>query len=163
MEACVGQGGDNAICPVEILRGHTLRGVGEIRGELIHICVQRDQGIKHVRTEGHPLDAAQRLRHVRTNLQDSKLAIAIDADWTIGVAARRSSLGTVAVVRRALEVGGKNVLDVLYSDFALGHAAPRNIIRLRAERRIRTIPAVARIEAALHVPGARRVVDMVGI
>ena len=55
------------------------------------------------------------------------------------------------------------VLDVLDGHLALGHAAPGDIVALGRVVGVGAIPHVAGVEAALHVPGARRVVDMVAV
>ena len=55
------------------------------------------------------------------------------------------------------------VLDVLDGHLALGHAAPGDIVALGRVVGVGAVPHVAGVEAALHVPGARRVVDMVAV
>ena len=57
----------------------------------------------------------------------------------------------------------EHVLDVLDGHLALGHAAPGDIVALGRVVGVGAIPHVAGVEAALHVPGARRVVDMVAV
>ena len=58
---------------------------------------------------------------------------------------------------------GEHVLNVLDGHLALGHAAPGDVVALGRKVSVGTIPHVAGVEAALHVPGARRVVDMVAV
>ena len=91
------------------------------------------------------------------------MAVAVDPDGTIGAACGGRTLAAVAVVLRALVVARKHVLDVLDGHLALGHAAPGNIVALGRVVGLGAIPHVAGVEAALHVPGARRVVDMVAV
>ena len=55
------------------------------------------------------------------------------------------------------------VLDVLDGHLALGHAAPGDIVALGRVVGVGTVPHIAGVEAALHVPGARRVVDVVAV
>ena len=57
----------------------------------------------------------------------------------------------------------KHVLNVLDGHLALGHAAPGDIVALGRVVGVGAIPHVTGVEAALHVPGARRVVDMVAV
>jgi len=60
-------------------------------------------------------------------------------------------------------VARKHVLDVLDGHLALGHAAPGDIVALGRVVGIGTVPHIAGVEAALHVPGTRRVVDVVAV
>ena len=55
------------------------------------------------------------------------------------------------------------VLDVLDGHLALGHAAPGDIVALGRVVGVGAIPHVAGVETALHVPRARRVVDVVAV
>ena len=57
----------------------------------------------------------------------------------------------------------EHVLDVLDGHLALGHAAPGDVVALGRVVGLGTVPHIAGVEAALHVPGARRVVDMVAV
>ena len=106
--------------------------------------------------------AVGRLR-IGAQLQHGKLAVAVDADGAIGAARGGRTLAAVAVVLRALVVAREYVLNVLDGHLALGHTAPGDVIALGRVVGVGTIPHVAGVEAALHVPGARRVVDMVAV
>ena len=57
----------------------------------------------------------------------------------------------------------KHVLDVLDGHLTLGHAAPGDIVALGRVVGLRTIPHIAGVKAALHVPRARGVVDVVAV
>ena len=57
----------------------------------------------------------------------------------------------------------KHVLDVLDGHLALGHTAPGDVVALGRVIGVGTVPHIAGVEAALHVPGARRVVDVVAV
>ena len=57
----------------------------------------------------------------------------------------------------------KHVLDVLEGHLALGHAAPGDVVALGRVVGVGAVPHIAGVEAALHVPGARRVVDVIAV
>ena len=63
----------------------------------------------------------------------------------------------VRIIRGALVVRAQYILDVFNGDFAFWVPAPWNIVRGR--RVLRTVG----IQDALHGPGARSVVNVVGI
>ena len=103
--------------------------------------------------------------HVRAELQHRELAVAVDADGAVE-AARGGGPVAVGVVGRALVVQGEHVLHVLDRDLALGLAAPRDAVALGAKvsaRRGGLPGARVRAQEALHVPGARRVVDVIRV
>ena len=163
MEADIGQGTDQAICPIEILGRHASLRVGIVLGHGLDISVQRHECVKRVGAKRHPLHGAIRRLCIGAQLQHGELAVAIDADGTIGAARGGRTLAAVAVVLRALVVARKHVLDVLDGHLALGHATPGDVIALGRVVGVGTVPHIAGIEAALHVPGARRVVDVVAV
>ena len=106
--------------------------------------------------------AIRRLR-IGAQLQHGELAVAVNADGTIGTARGGRALAAVAVVLRALVVARKHVLDVLDGHLALGHAAPGDIVALGRVVGLGTVPHIAGVETALHIPGTRRVVDVVAV
>ena len=163
VEANIGQGTDQAICPIEILGRHASLRVGIVLRHGLDIGVQRHERVKRVRAKRHPLHGAIRRLRIGAQLQHGKLAVAVDADGTIGAARGGRALAAVAVVLRALVVARKHVLDVLDGHLALGHAAPGDVIALGRVVGLGTVPHIAGVEAALHVPGARRVVDVVAV
>ena len=70
----------------------------------------------------------------------------------------------VRIVRGALVVGAQHVLHVFDGDLAIRLASPWNVVRSRLVVGVLTVPLlVVRVEETLHVPGARGVVNMVGI
>ena len=72
------------------------------------------------------------------------------------MAAFLSPLRAIRVVRGALEVRTEQEVDVLDGHGVLRFKAPWNIIRFRGK-----VFRIGRIEIAVHVPGAWRVVDVV--
>ena len=61
-------------------------------------------------------------------------------------------------------MGAQHILHIFDGDFAFRLASPRNIVGNRLMIGILTIPLlVVRVEEALHVPGTRSVVHVVGI
>ena len=60
-------------------------------------------------------------------------------------------------------MAGEDVLDVLDGHLALGHAAPGDVVTLGRIVGVRAVPYITGVEAALHVPSARRVVDVVAV
>ena len=100
---------------------------------------------------------------IGAQLQHSELAVAVDADGAIGATRGGRALAAVAVVLRALVVARKHVLDVLDGHLALGHAAPGDIVALGRVVGLGTVPHIAGVKAALHIPGARRVVNVVAV
>ena len=61
-------------------------------------------------------------------------------------------------------MGAQHVLHVFDGDLAIGLASPWNVVRGRLVVGVLTVPLlVVRVEETLHVPGARGVVDVVGI
>ena len=163
MEANIGQGTDQAICPIEILGRHASLRVGIVLGHGLDIGVQRYERVKRVGAKRHPLHGAIRRLRIGTQLQHGELAVAVDADGTIGAARGGCALAAVAVVLRALVVARKHILDILDGHLALGHAAPGDVVALGRVVGVGTVPHIAGVEAALHVPGARCVVDVVAV
>ena len=72
------------------------------------------------------------------------------------MAAFLSPLRAIRVVRGALEVRTEQEVDILDGHGILRFETPWNVVRFRGK-----VFRVGRIEIAVHVPGARRVVDMV--
>ena len=72
------------------------------------------------------------------------------------MAAFLSSLRTVRVIRGAFEVRTEQEVDILDGHGILRFETPWNIVRFRGK-----VFRVGRIEIAVHVPGAWRVVDVV--
>ena len=163
MEANIGQGTDQAICPIEILGRHASLRVGIVLGHGLDVGVQRNQRVKRVGAKGHPLHGAVGRLRIGAQLQHGELAVAIDADGAIGATRSGRALAAVAVVLRALVVARKHVLGVLDGHLALGHAAPGDVVALGRVVGLGTVPYIAGVKTALHVPGARRVVDVVAV
>ena len=163
MEADVGQRADQAVGPVEVFGRHASLRVGIVLGHGLDVGVQRNQRVKRVGAKGHPLHGAVGRMRIGAQLQHSELAVAVDADGAIGATRGGRALAAVAVVLRALVVARKHVLDVLDGHLALGHAAPGDVVALGRVVGLGAVPHIAGVEAALHVPGARRVVDMVAV
>ncbi len=70
----------------------------------------------------------------------------------------------VGVVRRSLIMGGQRVFHILRRDFLFRRHAPGQIVGARRKIRIRAVPHFGPgIEMPQHVPGARRIVNMVRI
>ena len=70
----------------------------------------------------------------------------------------------IRIIRCALIMGGKHVFHILHGQLFLRHQAPWNIIRLWAILGIYPIPSKGMwIQAALNVPCARRIINMIGI
>ena len=163
-EGTVAQGGDDAVDPVEVLGGHAGGGVFEVGRRHIHVREERHQRIERVGTVSDPLHGAGGLRTVRANLHHRKLALAVDADRTVHVACALITKLTIRVERRALIVRAQHVLDVLDGHLALRLASPRDVIGSGLVIGVRAVPhLVIRVEEALHVPGARGVVHVVGV
>ena len=163
MEADVSQRADQAVGPVEVFGRHASLRVGIVFGHGLDVGVQRNQRVKRVGTKGHPLHGAIGRLRIGTQLQHGELAVAVDADGTICATRSERALATVAIVLRALVVAREYVLDVLDGHLVLGHAAPGDIVALGRVVGLGTVPHVTGVEAALHVPGARRVVDVVAV
>ena len=163
MEADVGQGADQAVGPVEVFGRHASLRVGIVLGHGLDVGVQRDQRVKRVGAKGHPLHGAIRRLRIGAQLQHGELAVAVDADGAIGAARGGRALTAVAVVLRALVVAREYVLNVLDGHLALGHTAPGDVVALGRVVGVGAVPHIAGVEAALHVPGARRVVDVVAV
>ena len=61
-------------------------------------------------------------------------------------------------------MGGKHIFHIFHGQFLLRDQAPRDIIRLWAILCIYPIPGKGMwIQAALNVPCARRIINMIGI
>ena len=77
------------------------------------------------------------------------------------MAAFRCSERAVRIVRGPFEVRAHQKINVFERHSVLRHTTPRNIVGRGRVTGGRRIPILAWIEVALHVPGARRVVDAV--
>ena len=163
-ERGVAQRGDDAVLPVEVLGGHAGGGVLQILRGGIDVRVERHEGVERVGTVGDPLQGAAGLRTVRADLHDGQLALTVDADRAEHVAGVFVAQLAVRIVGGALVVRAEHVLDVLDGDLAFRLAGPRDVVAHRLVVGVRTVPhLVVRVEEALHDPGARRVVDVVGV
>ena len=163
-EGAIAQGGDDAVGPVEVLGRHAGGGVLKVGGRGVHVREERYQRVERVGAVCHPLDGAGGLRAVRADLHHRELALAVDADRAVHVAGALIAQLAVRIERGALVVGAQHVLDILDGHLALRLTGPRDVVGGGLVVGVRAVPhLVVRVEEALHVPGARGVVHVVGV
>ena len=158
------QGCDQTADPVELFRGSILGRTGEISRRPMNIGVKRRHRIKGIGRKGQPLHGAERLRNIASDLNQCHKVISIDADGTVSPSHGSLSVSGIGIEGRSLIVGGKKIFHILYRQFFFRDQAPWNIIRFRSKIRPRSVPTVGmRIQVPAHIPGTRRVINMIRI
>ena len=157
----VGHDGDQAVRPIQVAGGDFGRGVAQVGRRVVDVRVERRGGGERTGAERYPHHRAIGRRHIRADLNRHHMAGAVHADRTVTVARFRRAGRAVRVVRRAFEVRGQQEINVFEAHLVFRHAAPRDVVGFGRVAGGRRIPVLAGVEAALHVPGTRRVVDMV--
>ena len=157
-------GSDHPADPVETLGRNFARGVGQIGRGLLHIGVERDHGVERVGGIGDPLHCAQLFRQVGPELDQGHKVVAVDADGAVHAPVVFGAIAGVGIVGRALVVRGQHILDILRGDLLFRHHAPGQIIRLGGVICAGAVPHPGvGVQAAQHIPGAGRIVNMIGV
>ena len=157
----VGNYGDQTVRPVQVVGGDLGRGVAQIRRSVVHVRIKRCDRRERAGTEGDPHHRRRCGRHVVPQFDRDHVTSAVDADRTVAMPAFRCTERSVRVKRRAFEMRRHQKVDVLDRHLVLRRPAPRDVVGGRRVAGRGRIPILARVQVTLHVPGARRVVDMV--
>ena len=147
---------NQAVRPIQAVRGDFRRGVAQVGGGVVDVRVERRGRGECAGTVRNPHDRTAFGWRIRADLHRHHVPGAVDADWTVAMAAFLRSLRAVRVVRGALVMRAEQEVDVLDGHGVLRFKAPWNIIRFG-----RVIFRVVQVEIAVHIPSARRVVDVV--
>ena len=156
VEVRVGERCNQAVRPIQAVRGDFRRGVAQVGGGVVDVRIERGGRGERAGTVRNPHDRTAFDGRVRANLHGHHVSGAVDADRTVAMAAFLSSLRAVRVIRGAFEVRTEQEVDILDGHGILRFETPWNIVRFRGK-----VFRVGRIEIAVHVPGAWRVVDVV--
>ena len=100
-EACVAQGRNDAVLPVEVFGGDARGGVLKILRRGVDVREERHERVERVGTVSNPLHGTVDLRTVRTDLHDGQLALTVDADRTEHVARMLVAELSIRIVRGA--------------------------------------------------------------
>ena len=152
----VGERCNQAVRPIQAVRGDFRRGVAQVGGGVVDVRIERGGRGECAGTVRNPHDRTAFGWRIRANLHGHHVSGAVDADRTVAMAAFLSSLRAVRVIRGAFEVRTEQEVDILDGHGILRFETPWNIVRFRGK-----VFRVGRIEIAVHVPGAWRVVDVV--
>ena len=150
--------------PVEIVRRHFCCRIGEIVWCSRHFCIEWHKHIKRIGRKRYPLQNTRIRRLIRAHLNHRKKIIAVNTDGTERSLFRLIAISSIWIVRRSLIVGRQHILHILHGHFFLRDHAPRQIIRVRSVIRVCSVPFPSVwIQATLHIPCTRRIIDMVCI
>ena len=156
VEVRVGERCNQAVRPIQAVRGDFRRGVAQVGGGVVDIRIERGGRGERAGTVRNPHDRTAFDGRVRANLHGHHVSGAVDADRTVAMAAFLRSLRAVRVVRGTLVMRPQQEVDVLDGHGILRFETPWNVVRFRGK-----VFRVGRIEIAVHIPSARRVVDVV--